>query len=380
MSKTFKSFNQEENQQSDYKNLDKPLTRTTQLSPITDLQTKLNVLNRENQQLKSEICDKVVEAQELQAELTAIRELNDIKDQNLSKLKEELKQATTANSKAAGEQRFLQEQMLLFQQEQEQLLDDYEQALAKIEVLSKEKNQALFQLEELNTRCHFLERQNEDLTNSKNQDSSEIYQLRTQLKEKNEEVFASKQQLENLRNEAKGYIDELHHMHQINERSEETAKGLREEIRRLQSQMDEQFLKTQNTEREMMKAREMSGELKNIERDNRRLEEQLRESNLMLSQKDADLEGRYTEISKLQKSNKELRDDNYTLSSKLVEFENENERLRRSNDEFRIRVDYLSENDKEIRGYLSRKEKMLRIREQAERELQDALDSFSSTK
>lgn len=379
MSKSLKSSN-DPNLSQDFKNLDFPSTRNHILPTNQDFQTKNNLMARENQQLKSELCDKIVEAQELQAELTAIRELIDMKDITIGKLKEELKQATTANNKAAGEQRFLQEQMLAFQQEQEQLLDDYEQVLSKIEIISKEKAQAMHQADELSTRVRILERQNEEFSISRAQESNEIYQLRIQIKERTEETNLGKQQLENLRIEAKGYIDDIHHLNQINQRAEESSRKFREEILRLQEKLDEQYSKQQITDRESSKIREISEEIRRLERENFRYQEQLREASLIISQKDEDSENRYCEISKLQKSNKELRDDNYVLSSKLLEVGNQNDKLRRLVEELQTKVEYLSEHDKEIKAYLGRKEKLLQVREQAERELQIALDSFSLSK
>ena len=89
-----------------------------------------NLIYEENKRLHEELLEKNLEIQEIQTELSAIKQLVDNKEQLLSKLKEDIRQSTLINNKAVGEQRFLQEEILSLQRDQEKLLSEYESVLS----------------------------------------------------------------------------------------------------------------------------------------------------------------------------------------------------------------------------------------------------------
>lgn len=128
-----------------------------------------NLIYEENKRLHEELLEKNLEIQEIQTELSAIKQLVDNKEQLLSKLKEDIRQSTLINNKAVGEQRFLQEEILSLQRDQEKLLSEYESVLSKIEDLASErleKNKYIDYLEGKNKTLeqNFFEMRSQTLT------------------------------------------------------------------------------------------------------------------------------------------------------------------------------------------------------------------------
>ena len=128
-----------------------------------------NLIYEENKRLHEELLEKNLEIQEIQTELSAIKQLVDNKEQLLSKLKEDIRQSTLINNKAVGEQRFLQEEILSLQRDQEKLLSEYESVLTKIEDLASErleKNKYIDYLEGKNKTLeqNFFEMRSQTLT------------------------------------------------------------------------------------------------------------------------------------------------------------------------------------------------------------------------
>ena len=183
---------------------------------------------------------KILEFQELQAELMAVKQLVDLKDQSISKLKEDLRACQVLNTKAVGEQRFLQEEILLLQKEQERTLEDYEKVLDKVEVLTADRNEKSQIIEILEDKNKLLDSQLAETKSMIIQIQHELNDKRTRENDGNYEIKVLSNQVSLLQAQEDEMIRDNKELRILNEDLMEKLKSLNEEVSVLMGRNKEQ--------------------------------------------------------------------------------------------------------------------------------------------
>ena len=183
---------------------------------------------------------KILEFQELQAELMAVKQLVDLKDQSISKLKEDLRACQVLNTKAVGEQRFLQEEILLLQKEQERTLEDYEKVLDKVEVLTADRNEKSQIIEILEDKNKLLDSPLAETKSMIIQIQHELNDKRTRENDGNYEIKVLSNQVSLLQAQEDEMIRDNKELRILNEDLMEKLKSLNEEVSVLMGRNKEQ--------------------------------------------------------------------------------------------------------------------------------------------
>lgn len=366
----------------DYKFSDSRENDITRSTPQHLQNLKNDAVFEENAKLRDEISEKNFELQELQTELSAIKQLVDNKDQSMLKLRDELKAALILNKKAVGEQRFLHEEILTLQREQEKLLGDYELLLSKFEAISAEKVEKNRYVENLEQKICSLE-QGFSETRSKNlQLEIWLQEVKEKEQESQHEIKLVTNQISSLQEMEDEYAVENQGLRQCNEEYSEKILGMALEIQEIQKEIRYKDCKINDLTRELAEYEEVFGELKGNEDEFRRNHEEkergikkIKEFIICLDEKERIIEEKQEYIREIENSAKKIKEDNCVLSKKCTESLNDLSRARERNEELLEKIELLEEREKDVKSYLARKCERLNMRKDAESQLLSALNS-----
>ena len=214
----------------DYKFSDTRENDLTRFTPNASQISKNDYFTEETKKLKEDLTEKTLEIQDLQTELSAIKQLVDNKDQNMLKLKEELKLANIANKKAIGEQRFFHEEIFGLQKEQEKMLNEYEMVLSKLEAVNAEKNEKNKYIEHLEGKIRGLEEQNSELHSQNIMFDVKYQELKLKEQESQHEIKLYSNQITTLQEQEDEFIGENKELKVYNEELSEKVLVLAQEL------------------------------------------------------------------------------------------------------------------------------------------------------
>ena len=367
----------------DYKYSESRENDLTRYAPQSSQGLKQEGLLEENSTLREELSEKNFELQETQTELSAVKQLVDNKDQALFKLKEELKQVNISNKKAIGEQRFLQEEILTLQREQSKLLGEYELVLSKFEAVSAERNEKVKYIEYIENKLTTIEQQFSEMRSRNIQLEMQVQEIKLREQESQHEIKLFTNQISTLQEEEDEYILDNKELRRFNEEYSEKLLILDQEIQEAQKEIRYRDCKINDLQRELKEYEELLGDLKGGEEEVRRNNEEkdrgiqkIKELIIGIDAKEKLIDEKNDMIRETEIGLKRVKEDNYTIAKNYTELQVENEKLKERIKELHEKIELLEAREEDVKVYLVRKSERLRLREDAENQLLQALKSI----
>jgi epidermal growth factor receptor substrate 15 len=316
---------------------------------------------------------KLLEVQELQAELLAVKQLVDLKDQNICKLKEDLRQSQVANNKAVGEHRFLQEEILTLQKEQERTLEDYEKVLDKVETLTNDRTEKFKFIEGLEDRNRLLQIQLAEARNMISQLELQLNDKNTKEHEEQYEIKVLANQLTLVHEQEDELLKENKELKAFNEELVEKLRGLNEEVSFFHEKSKEKDKMIEGFTNELRDYDDILGDFKGFKEVNRREKEEkergilkIKELIVMNEEKERNLEKKDKEINELRitLNNKErtVADIMNILQEEKKNSDSKEKKIR----ELQDKIELLDFKQMEVKEYLARKAERMKARYEAE--------------
>lgn len=323
---------------------------------------------------------KILEFQELQAELMAVKQLVDLKDQTISKLKEDLRACQVLNTKAVGEQRFLQEEILLLQKEQEKTLEDYEKVLDKVEVLTADRNEKCQIIEILEDKNKLLESQLAETKSMIIQIQHELNDKKTRENDGNYEIKVLSNQINLLQTQEDEMIRDNKELRILNEDLMEKLKSLNEEILVLKGKNAEKDKIIEEFTSELKDYDDILADFKGYKESNRKDKEEkergilkIKELIVRNDEKEKIIERKEKEICEM-RGMVEAKERNVTEVLGIAQEEKRNGELKdRRIKELIDKVELLEFKQLEVKEYLGRKADRMKARFEAELSLVHSL-------
>lgn len=330
--------------------------------------------------LQSELSNKTLELQELQAELLAVKQFVDLKDQALSKAKEDLKQVQVSNNKAVGEQRFLQEEILNLQREQEKTLEDYEKVLDKVQVLTSDINEKTRIIDILENKNKLLESQLSEARAHLLQLEIELQESRNRESEALHEAKVVKNQISVFQEEEDNLLRENKQLKSISEEFSCKFDEARRELDKLLGDNIEKERAIKGFKEELQDYDDILGDFKGYREENKREREEkergvrkIREMILKLEEKDKTVEQKDREIRDLhvalEQKDKKCDEILVLLQDEKRNVENKEKKIK----ELANKVELLEFKQSEVKDYLARKGDRMRVRYEAQLALAHSL-------
>lgn len=323
---------------------------------------------------------KILEFQELQAELMAVKQLVDLKDQTISKLKEDLRACQVLNTKAVGEQRFLQEEILLLQKEQEKTLEDYEKVLDKVEVLTADRNEKCQIIEIIEDKNKLLESQLAETKSMIIQIQHELNDKKTRENDGNYEIKVLSNQINLLQTQEDEMIRDNKELRILNEDLMEKLKSLNEEILVLKGKNAEKDKIIEEFTSELKDYDDILADFKGYKESNRKDKEEkergilkIKELIVRNDEKEKIIERKEKEICEM-RGMVEAKERNVTEVLGIAQEEKRNGELKdRRIKELIDKVELLEFKQLEVKEYLGRKADRMKARFEAELSLVHSL-------
>lgn len=357
-------------QQSDHQQL---------LKSIEDLQAKIETLTEENSNLHEQLSESVVRRQEMEAEVMSLRSVLEKKEGTISRLRDEVKNATFANAKSVEEHRMLQQQVISLNQDQEKLLRDYEVLMDqcdRVTVLLDQQSSASARLKgELDTVTGKWTQTQRDLEAHIRRANDAEY-LMTAVQTKYEAAVLTikdlKKEVETAKEMALQAQQDVRRLH---EAKEESQQRLKSEANNLEVTVTELRLIVAKKDEEMQSLALRCQQLQSSLQSSTRVQGQIEDLTKLVETKEAALLTQEQDLQLLERANRDLESENRSLQKEIRVLNTEMSKLSQSNESLKHQLRSLEKSEDHLKRYLEKKERMLEMRAQAEAELRSAMQS-----
>jgi chromosome segregation ATPase len=339
------------------------------LAVTEQLQSRIELLNSDNARLKAELAEQVARNLELAAQLSPMQESLERKDSHMKQVMLEYEQAILSNSKAVGEQKFLQDQILKLTEEQQQLYDDYEAALTRLESEANSATALMGSLEESRAENTQLRRTLEAKDHACEGHCSKLESVAHKYEKAVKEINAFKYSRAELVAKLAAADEEHSRLLVLADKAEQTAEEQRRTIAQLQHTLEglqrdlqQATAAAKSAEEWQRSAMEQEAEMASKQLNLDELDMQLIETKSSLSRTQTELESAYC-------ANQSILEDNAQLQHILKATQQEADAANAACEELRRQRKEWRRKDEELRKYFERKERVMALRAQAEREL-----------
>ncbi|OMJ84959.1 hypothetical protein SteCoe_13870 [Stentor coeruleus] len=323
------------------------------------------------------------EIQELRSEILALKQIIETKDIALLKVKEDLKNSTIANNKAVGEKRFLQEEILALQKEQEKILSEYEVILSKFESASSERTEKCKYIDFLENKVKILESENTELKSQSLQVELELQNLRNRDQDTQHEIKVFENQINSFQENEETYLTENRELKKHNDECAGKIVALAREIEELHRFLQAKDNSCKLMQQELKEYQDLLGNLKENEENLRRTAQEkdramqkIKDLLISIEEQDRKIEEKDKLLQSLQETIKRLTATCGTLQKDIENSLRNEERYKNRLREYEEKIELLLLREKEVQDYVLRKKERLKARNEAEIQLMTMLRSI----
>lgn len=336
------------------------------LAVTEQLQSRIELLNHDNARLKADLAEQTARSLELTAQIAPLQESLERKDSQLKQTAVELEQIKLANSKAVGEQKFLQDEILKLTSEQQQLYDDYETALNRLEAEAKATADLTSALEESKAGRNKLKRQLEAKSKDSEANSAKLETLAHKYEVAVKEINALKYTRSEYVAKLAATEEDLNRFRMASHKAEQDAEELKHSKDLAERRLEEtkELLK-----RSVEAAAELKSRNNELESELRRKELSVEEIDMKVIEIQSELRTTKTELESAYCAHQDILKDNAELQYLLKDAQVEADTAKATCEDQQRQIKEWKRKDEELRKYFERKERVLALRAQAEREL-----------
>lgn len=322
------------------------------------------------------------ETQELRSEILALKQIIESKDAALLKVKEDLKNSTIANNKAVGEKRFLQEEILALQKEQEKILSEYEVVLNKFENASSERTEKCKYIDFLESKVNILESENTELKSQSLQFELELQNLRNRDQDTQHEIKLFANQINSFQENEETYLTENRELKKHNDECTGKIVELAREIEELHRLLQSKDNSSKILQQELKEYQDLLGNIKEKEEELRRTGQEkdramqkIKDLLIAIENQERKIEEKDQMLQPLQETIKRLTGTCGNLQKDVENALRNEERYKIRLREYEEKIELLLLREKDVQDYVLRKKERLKARNDAEIQLMTMLRS-----